>query len=147
MFVTAFLCIFLGIFPDFLYEILPYEVDYKPYTMSHVVSQMQLLCFALLAFTVIMKLGLHPPEIRAINLDSDWIYRRYLPKIINNCGAYLGKFNMWRNTRLEINIRSLEQKLFGLFGPTASFARVFSNGSMILWVAVMFVGALIITLF
>ena len=147
MFVTAFLCVFIGIFPDFLYTILPYEVDYKPYTVSHVIAQMQLLCFALLAFTVIIKLGFHPPEIRAINVDSDWVYRKYLPKVINNFGAYLGHFNRWSNTVLEGNIQKLEQKLLGIFGPTASFARVFSNGSMILWVAVIFTGALTLVLF
>ncbi len=147
MFITAFFCVFLGIFPNFLYEILPYQVNYQPYTISHVISQLQLLCFALLAFTVIMKLGFHPPEIRAINLDSDWVYRKFLPKIINNLGVYVGYFSRWSNIRFEDSIRTLEQKLFGLFGPTASFARVFSNGSMILWVAVIFIGALMIVLF
>ena len=147
MFITAFLCVFLGIFPDLLYALLPYEVIYKPYTIAHVVAQMQLLCFALLAFTIIMKLGFHPPEIRAINLDSDWLYRKYLPKIIKNLGANLGYFIGWGKTRTENNIRTLEQKLFSLFGPDASFARVFSNGSMILWVAVIFTGALTLVLF
>ncbi|MGY9011503.1 MAG: hypothetical protein ACKVLN_04740, partial [Rhodobacterales bacterium] len=68
--ITAFLCIGIGVYPDPLYALLPYPVEYHPYTTAHVVGQMQLLCFALLAFAVLMRTGFHPPEIRAINLDT-----------------------------------------------------------------------------
>ncbi len=147
MLITAFLCVFLGIFPHFLYGILPYEVNYKPYTVSHVVAQMQLLCFALLAFTVIMKLGFHPPEIRAINLDTDWFYRKFIPNVLVVVRTRLGSFLKSVFSALEDRIRSAERALFNLFGPTASFARVFTNGTMILWIAIIFIGALIIVLF
>jgi multicomponent Na+:H+ antiporter subunit D len=147
MFVTSFLCIFLGIFPNFLYSILPYEVNYKPYTMSHVISQMQLLCFALLAFTAIMKIGLHPPEVRAINLDTDWIYRKLLPSLIVRSGYILSKFigstvDKWKSVR-----NSGEKFLSSSFGPTANLAKIFTSGAMILWITVIFSGALIIVLF
>ena len=79
--ITAFLCIFIGVYPDPLYALLPYDVVYKPYTTNHVIAQLQLLCFALLAFAVLMRSGIHPPEIRAVNLDVDWIYRRLIPKL------------------------------------------------------------------
>jgi multicomponent Na+:H+ antiporter subunit D len=79
--ITAFFCIAIGIYPEPLYALLPYEVEFHPYTTSHVVGQLQLLCFALLAFAVLMRTGIHPPEIRAINLDTDWIYRRFLPQV------------------------------------------------------------------
>ena len=79
MIITAALCIGIGVFPGTLYALLPFEVDYKPYTVSHVLAQLQLLCFALLAFVFLMKSGLHPPELRATNLDSDWLYRKFIP--------------------------------------------------------------------
>ena len=60
MIITAALCIGIGVFPQTLYSLLPYAVEYKPYTVSHVLAQMQLLCFALLAFVFLMKSGLHP---------------------------------------------------------------------------------------
>ncbi|MDX1568057.1 MAG: Na(+)/H(+) antiporter subunit D, partial [Longimicrobiales bacterium] len=41
--IFAFACIFLGVYPDPLYAILPYPVDYEPYTVNHLVSQFQLL--------------------------------------------------------------------------------------------------------
>lgn len=74
--IAAFLCIFIGIYPDILYNILPYPVDFIPYTTPHVVSQLQLLFFAGLAFLFLITYGYYPPEQRAINLDTDWFYRK-----------------------------------------------------------------------
>ncbi len=76
--VAAFLCVFLGVYPKPLYQILPYPVDYVPYTGHHVISQGQLLLFAILAFYLMLKAGVYPPELKAINLDLDWFYRRLL---------------------------------------------------------------------
>jgi len=74
--IAAFLCVFLGVFPQPLYNILPYPVDYVPYTAAHVVGQLQLLMFGALAFTLLILSGYYPPELRAINLDTDWFYRK-----------------------------------------------------------------------
>jgi multicomponent Na+:H+ antiporter subunit D len=73
---AAFLCIFIGVFPDALYRILPYQVDYAPYSAPHVVAQLQLLFFSALAFTLLILSGIYPAEMRAINLDADWLYRK-----------------------------------------------------------------------
>ena len=74
--IVAFFCIFLGVYPGFLYSILPYPVDFVPYTAPHVLSQLQLLMFSALAFTLLLLSGIYPAEIRAINLDADLIYRK-----------------------------------------------------------------------
>ncbi len=74
--ITAFFCIFIGVYPKFLYSILPYPVDYVPYTVPHVLSQLQLLMFSALAFTLLLLSGIYPAEIRAINLDADLVYRK-----------------------------------------------------------------------
>lgn len=74
--IAAFLCVFLGTFPGFLYNILPYPVDYKPYTGYHVIDQLQLLFFSALAFILLMRSGNYPAEIRCVNLDFDWFYRK-----------------------------------------------------------------------
>ncbi|WP_460178074.1 Na(+)/H(+) antiporter subunit D [Thermodesulfovibrio hydrogeniphilus] len=73
---AAFLCIAIGVFPGPLYSILPYPVDYEPYTAAHVIDQTQLLAFSALAFTLLMLAGIYPPEIRSVNLDADWFYRK-----------------------------------------------------------------------
>lgn len=74
--IAAFLCIFLGVYPQPLYQILPYPVDYIPYTAFHVIGKLQLLMFGAFAFTLLILSGYYPPEIRALNLDTDWFYRK-----------------------------------------------------------------------
>jgi multicomponent Na+:H+ antiporter subunit D len=74
--ITAFFCIFIGVYPKFLYSILPYPVDFVPYTASHVLFVLQLLMFSALAFTLLLLSGIYPAEIRATNLDADWFYRK-----------------------------------------------------------------------
>ena len=74
--VAAFLCIFIGLLPGPLYNILPHPVDYQPYTGAHVLHTFQLLSFAALAFCLLILSGLHPVEMRVILLDTDWFYRK-----------------------------------------------------------------------
>lgn len=74
--IAAFLCVAIAVFPGPLYNILPYPVDYAPYTGAHVVGQLQLLMFGALAFCLLILSGYYPAEMRAINLDTDWFYRK-----------------------------------------------------------------------
>ena len=72
--ITAFVH-FYWVYPDPLYALLPYDVVYKPYTTNRDCPiAIAMLC--LIGFAVLMRSGIHPPEIRAVNLDVDWIYRR-----------------------------------------------------------------------
>ena len=72
---AAFICVFLGIYPAPLYRILPYAVEFVPYSAFHVVSMLQLLMFGALAFTLLILSGYYPAELRAVNLDCDWFFR------------------------------------------------------------------------
>ena len=83
--IAAFLCIAIGVYPDSLYAMLPYEVDYQPYTTSHVLSQLQLLLFAMLAFAVLIRTGLYPAERPSTNLNTDWLYRKAAPALVALC--------------------------------------------------------------
>lgn len=76
MFCAAFLCVFIGCFPQPLYTYLPFPVDYVPYTGAHVVGQLQLLMFGALAFCLLVLSGYYPAEMRATHLDTDWFYRK-----------------------------------------------------------------------
>ncbi len=75
---AAFLCIFNGTFYKPLYSILPYPAMYEPYTLSHVMTQTELLFYSALAFTLLLLSGIYPAEMRAINIDFDWFYRKPL---------------------------------------------------------------------
>jgi len=81
---AAALCVVIGSFPQFLYSLLPYPVTYKPYTTTHILTQLQLLLFSVLGFTLLQVFKLYPPELRAINLESDYLYRRLLPGVIQS---------------------------------------------------------------
>ncbi|MFO7599806.1 MAG: Na(+)/H(+) antiporter subunit D [Candidatus Desulfacyla sp.] len=74
--IAAVLSIFIGVYPAPLYSLLPYPVEYVPYTAPHVLGQTQLLFFSALAFTLLLLSGIYPAEIRCINLDVDWFYRK-----------------------------------------------------------------------
>ena len=87
--IAAFICIFLGVYPTPLYNILPYAVDYQPYTAFHVLGMLQLLMFGALAFTLLILSGFYPAELRAVNLDTDWFFRLGGRAFICFCGSPL----------------------------------------------------------
>ena len=91
---AAFLCIVTGLFPGALYDILPYPVHFVPYTVPHVVNELQLLMFGGLAFLLLIRTGYYPAQVRAINLDTDWFYRKgarhfyyVVDKVLNGVNA------------------------------------------------------------
>lgn len=79
MLLLAFLCILFGMAPCPLYRLLPYAVDYEPYTAEHIIAQLQLLLFAGLVFFLLLR-WLKPEP--TITLDTDWLYRRLLPALL-----------------------------------------------------------------
>ena len=73
MAITSFLCIFIGCYTPYLYDMLPYKVEYHPYTSYHVMETMQILLFTALGFFLFLK-KLTPEA--CISLDLDWPYRK-----------------------------------------------------------------------
>lgn len=135
--ITAFLCVAIGVFPGPLYAILPFEVDYVPYTTTHVITQLQLLFFSALAFTVLMKTGIYPPELKSVNLDTDWSYRRVLPTILrwlSGIVAVLWAANAAFWHRRWINVIA---GLYRSHGPEGRMSQVWPTGAMVLWIALL----------
>jgi multicomponent Na+:H+ antiporter subunit D len=74
---TAFLCIFIGCYTPYLYNLLPYAEAahaYHPYTSYHVSETLQILLFTALGFFVLVKWRKIEPH-RSLNIDLDWFYR------------------------------------------------------------------------
>jgi multicomponent Na+:H+ antiporter subunit D len=67
------LCVFIGCYTPYLYQMLPYAVDYHPYTAYHVSETLQILLFTALGFFLLIK-KLEPEPV--ISLDMDWFYRK-----------------------------------------------------------------------
>lgn len=73
MAITSVLCIFIGVYTPYLYEMLPYPVHYEPYTSYHVSETLQILLFTGLGFFLLIN-KLKPEAV--ISLDTDWFYRK-----------------------------------------------------------------------
>ena len=82
MIIASALCILIGVFPSYFYEILPHQIQYQPYDFSHVVGQLQLLTFAAFAFICLWHFKIYPPELNSTVLNSDWIYRKMIPGVL-----------------------------------------------------------------
>lgn len=134
---TAALCIGIGVVPGPLYAILPYDVSYAPYTLEHIVTQLQLLLFAALAFTVLMRRGLYPSELNSTNLDTDWIYRRGLYSLVRS--AYLASDRAWQaaTNLITRNAVAFVRRLYRHHGPEGILARTWPTGSMAFWATVL----------
>jgi multicomponent Na+:H+ antiporter subunit D len=130
MLLFAGLCIGLGIWYEPLYALLPYPVEYLPYTGAHVVSQLQLLLFSGLAFFVML------PWLRrtlTISLDFDWLYRvpgaavaLLAERWISTAWRRLGALRDWARRRLTGAARHAH-------APGAVLARNWASGSSALW--------------
>ncbi len=132
MAITAALCIGIGVYPDPLYAILPFAVDYVPYTGSHVLTQLQLLVFSALAFSVLMRTGIYPPEMRLVNLDSDWTYRRLGPMVVTLVGrAIVSADRAFRSAFLDLLRRGLDG-VMAYYGPDSVAARSWTTAAMVL---------------
>ena len=145
--IGSVLCIGIGIFPQPLYSILPYEVgDYSSYTTTHVVTQLQLLMWSALAFTVLNLWGIYPPELRSVNLDTDWFYRRpFMRSSIDNLspvGRLVSRLGQVRE-RVEQQLGSLLRRGAGLVRQTAGSRgisqKTVSIGGMAVWVAILLI--------
>ncbi|HYQ91973.1 MAG TPA: Na(+)/H(+) antiporter subunit D, partial [Candidatus Competibacteraceae bacterium] len=136
----AVLCILPGCYPPLLYDLLPWPVDYQPYTASHLLSTLQLLLFAGLAFIVML------PQLKrsqTITLDFDWFYRRF-GKILARefvFGSSKARENM--EQVLHWQVRVFIRWLFIHHGPKGRLARTWPTGSMVFWVAVLLGACLI----
>jgi multicomponent Na+:H+ antiporter subunit D len=70
---AAFFCLLHGIMPGRLYGMLPYKVDFAPYTLPHLVETSQILVFTFVAFWIFRA---KVAGEAGITLDVDWFYRR-----------------------------------------------------------------------
>jgi multicomponent Na+:H+ antiporter subunit D len=146
MAISAVLCILIGVYPRPLYDILPYgPVTFNPYTVHHVVTQMQLLMFSALAFTVLMRTGIYPPELRMINLDFDLFYRRAGYTVAITTGR-------WAQHAWSGFVRAAKRGARGAavaverhHGPEGILARTWPTGSMAFWTTIMLAFYLILS--
>ncbi|MEE4271587.1 MAG: Na(+)/H(+) antiporter subunit D [Thermoanaerobaculales bacterium] len=136
MVLMAFGCILIGVYPEVLYRVLPYPMEYHAYTTTHVITQYQLLLFSALAFVFLQKTGLYPPELRSTNLDFDWTYRRALPAVVRGT-VWVGREVI---EAVAVPLRAIlsgaYKLVYRLTGPEGVFARTWTTGAIAFWAVV-----------
>ena len=140
MILFAFLCIALGVWPEPLYALLPYPVDYVPYTGAHVITQLQLLLFSGLAFFVMLNYLKRTPT---ITLYFDWTWRVLCPAVVR------GGVLIWRHLcasaakTLSTTSLAIVTLIVRHQRPDGMLLRSWPTGSMALWVMVMLMAYLL----
>jgi multicomponent Na+:H+ antiporter subunit D len=140
MVIFASLCVLLGVFPEMLYSLLPYPVDYEPYTVGKVLFYLQLLLFSGLAFFVLLPLM---KRTMTISLDTDWLWRRMifsLLKVIERTLSSIGEVVAIQRARLQkflhvMAVRYLGQPHTADSKERGMFARSWPVGTTALWIA------------
>ncbi len=90
--IAAFFCIFLGVYPEYLYRMLPLPVSYHPYTAYHLSETIQLLGFTGLGFYLLRKKMTPKPK---LNLDVDWLYRTPAATLMRWDRGWVSPANEW----------------------------------------------------
>ena len=134
---AALLSIFIGVYPWLLYDLLPFAVDYTPYDATHVIAQLQLLFFSALAFAWLKLYGLYPPELRSVNLDTEWIYRHLVPCSVRRLIAALRPLDTGIRAGAQRAAATVVKGLSRHHGQEGVLARTWPTGSMVLWIAVL----------
>ncbi|AKH68377.1 multisubunit sodium/proton antiporter, MrpD subunit [Spongiibacter sp. IMCC21906] len=133
MSIAAALCIGIGCFPELLYRNLPFATTYSAYDVTHVLTQTQLLFFSALAFVWLNLKGMYPPELPSTNLDSDWFYRRPLPRLMNTLSRILWTTDARLRGGAMSALTAFEQRLSKLHQNNGLLSRTISTSSMVAW--------------
>jgi multicomponent Na+:H+ antiporter subunit D len=140
MLLFSALCIAIGVWPGPLYAMLPFPVDFVPYTASHVVFYLQLLLFSGLAF--FLMLGWLKRTL-TITLDVDWTYRRLGALLARRLDRAMGAG--W--ARFVDRVTGMAHAVAGTtrryHGPNGLLARTWPTGSMAFWTSLMLAAYLV----
>ena len=147
MAIAAVLCVVIGTFPaQTVYALLPWDADYQPYDVTHVLTQLQLLFFSALAFVWLNLKNMYPPELPSTNLDTDWLYRKFAPGFmipiyytITETVAKLEAMGMSGIKRLIGSSYDEDKEQ-----PKGYFAQLWPTETMVFWVALLLAGILLL---
>jgi multicomponent Na+:H+ antiporter subunit D len=142
--IAAAICILIGL-PlaggfgyGWLYSLLPYPDvanGYQPYTAGHILTQMQLLVLAVLAFMLLQRFALYPPEKPGTILDTDWLYRRLGHGMASWSGAVWQKAGPAMTASFGRLSSHAYDRIEAAFSPRGVLSRGPLTGGMAIWTA------------
>ena len=146
--IAAVLCLGLGVYPDPLYALLPDQeavAKYHAYSAYHIVEQLQLLLWAVLAFAVLVLLKLYPAEVPSTNLDSDWLLRVPGRSFITwasgaSRATWIALWGIFSG-----RLQALMARIYSVHGPEGQMSRSWPIGFMALWTAILLAFVLVLS--
>jgi multicomponent Na+:H+ antiporter subunit D len=134
MWILILLCLVPGVFPQYIYGMLPYNISYNAYTPDHIVYQLQVLMFAGLAFFMFL------PAMKrtlTITLDWDWFTRVFIRGLLVNSERVIK--NIWGQFLkflVEI-LKNLESKIADGFNPLGPISRTWKISDTVFYTTTM----------
>jgi multicomponent Na+:H+ antiporter subunit D len=129
--IAAFFCLFIGIYPAWLYSFMPFPVEYNAYSAGHLFWELQLLLFTGLGFFLMVKyLGGE----RKLSVDTDWVYRKLAPKIVFSIASLVRR--TWRAVMaaLQVVTSGVWQSLRRTYGEEGVMGQTWGIGVTTIWV-------------
>ncbi|MBK8407551.1 MAG: Na(+)/H(+) antiporter subunit D [Sandaracinaceae bacterium] len=147
--IAAALCIGIGVYPAALYALLPFPeaaARYDAYEATHVLTMLQLLFFAGLAFITLLKLRVYPAELPGTNLDTDYVYRVVLKRFVRESYALAGwvREGTWARV-LRVRDRALGRLRLEHEPPRGRLGEPWTAGTTTLYAALVLFGLLLVT--
>ena len=140
MILLAALCVGIGIFPGLLYTLLPYGVEYVPYTADHVFAQLQILGGCALVFF----LGRRFLQRRtAPLLDVDWLYRTIGPRLVRAAMQRIASTAARAQDTASRTAAAFITALDRHYGPAGRFGRTVPVSQAAVWVVVLLLAFLV----
>lgn len=148
MVIAAALCLGLGVYPDPLYALMPDQAaiaEYHPYTPYHIVEQLQLLLWAVLAFAVLILIKWYPAEVPSTNLDFDWVWRVPGRALLGwasgaSRATWIALWGIFSG-----RVQALMERIYTVHGPEGQMARSWPIGFMALWTAILLAFVLVLS--
>lgn len=152
---AAFLCIAVGLpalVPglgyQWLYSLLPYPIEaagYQPFTLEHILTQMQLLILAIFAFILLKRLMLYPAEKPGLILDTDWFYRKVGYGTVRWIDTVWSKISPATGAIAGRLAGRAYDHMVATFSPRGVLARNGFSGGMTLWTTVILAVVLLVS--
>ena len=154
MILAAAICIFLGVYPAPLYSLLPFDVnaayhggEWHNYSGWHIMTSLNLLLFAALAFALLFRSKLYPPELEKLNLDTDVVYRKWAPAALRRVGASLLELYDIFCTDSKRLIAHIVGRVSRYHAPNSVLGEPWPTGISAIWAAILLAGFLVLGLF
>jgi len=134
MVLFAGMCLGLGIYPDPLYAMLPYPVEFSAYKPGKVLFYLQLLLFSGLAFFLLLP---WMQRTLTLSLDTDWVWRVALFRSAASGIAGMSHLGRAAKAMVVNRLQGLLRWASRHWGYDGMFARSWPIGTTALWIAVL----------